>query len=44
MTHHVKEDTKAQALLVWVGWLSLAALFYSLKMKITFQKGGLRYM
>lgn len=38
-THHLREDAKAQALLVWVGWLALAALFYSLKMEITFLKG-----
>lgn len=36
----LKEDNKVHALLVWVTWLTLAALFYTFKMQITIQKGN----
>jgi hypothetical protein len=36
---HLKEDHKVQAMLVWIVWLTLAALFYAFKMDITFYKG-----
>ena len=37
--HSVKEDYKVQALLLWITWLNIGALFYALKMDITFQRG-----
>jgi hypothetical protein len=37
--HYVMEDHRVQAMLVWIAWLTLAALFYTIKMQVTFYKG-----
>jgi hypothetical protein len=37
--YHIKEDHKVQAFLVWIVWFTLAAVFYTVKMQISFYKG-----